>query len=105
MLSLLYKSSFTLFEHLGITKKEELPNFSDALAKLEAFSLERPTDEPGAIATEPKREEDRVMEVGIIPDAPNDEGDNLDANIQEEDLAGDGFDDPALSEHKNTNDI
>jgi segregation and condensation protein B len=96
--SFLYRPTFQLLEYMGITKIEDLPEYANALAQLEQFVSQSqeadhvPTnDSPGNVGQEIPSVDD--SQVG------GENGSELEADLNEEDMAGNGFTDIELTDH------
>ena len=99
--SFLYKPTFALLEHMGVTKIEDLPGYSQSQAALGEFLA--------AHAEETKQGGEEGVVSESEPDAKeDDEEDSMSdvlADIAEEDEAGENFDDKALQDHKSEDEM
>ncbi len=101
--SFLYKPTFQLLEHMGVTKTEELPAYHDTLNTLAGFVAlkeeEKPSvEEEEAVDTENNPSDTAMTELSDEELASD--GEVLEADISEEDQAGGNFNDEALQEHR-----
>ncbi len=104
--SFLYKSTFQLLEYMGISKIDELPDYHDTLLQLGAFAAAKQVEEKATPA--PTASTDTTKHGDIPPPTASEVGEemenaesmlDLEADIAEEDGAGEGYDDDALGEH------
>ena len=84
--SFLYTPTFTLLEHMGITKTADLPEYAETMRALEQFVIQKEEEKKEEEAKE-TTEKDAVM--------PGAEAE-LEADILEEDDAGMNYDDEEL---------
>lgn len=104
--SFLYKPTFQLLEHMGVTKTEELPAYHDTLNTLAGFVALKNDEEE----VKPSEQEEEAVDAENNPsdtamtelseEELANEGEVLEADISEEDQAGANFDDEALQEHR-----
>ena len=92
--SFLYKPTFALLEHMGVTKIEELPEYDAAKTTLAEFLTSKETEMAELEAIALSVEDSSSQHADGKMD--NDE----EANIAEEDEAIGNFDDQALEEHR-----
>ena len=101
--SFLYKPTFQLLEHMGVTKAEELPAYHDTLNTLAGFVALKEEEKPSEDETEIINTEintgDTAMTLLAEEEQAN-EAEVLEADISEEDQAVGNFDDEALQEHR-----
>lgn len=105
-----YRSTFALLEYMGITNKEELPEYSETLVALNNFVHTKTEEEKeaetvaiSASPTEGVAEEDTEETESFSLESPLTEEEiaaDIEADILEEDEAGTNFDDEALKEHR-----
>lgn len=101
--SFLYKPTFQLLEHMGVTKTEELPAYQDTLNTLAGFVALKEEDKPSAGDVESAHSESNPSDTAMTELSDEElasEADVLEADITEEDQAGGNFDDEALQEHR-----
>jgi segregation and condensation protein B len=107
--SFLYRSTFALLEYMGITNKEELPEYTETLTALEKFIHTKTEEEKeantGTAATSetasPAGDADVAEEFSPEPSLTEEEiAADIEADILEEDEAGANFDDEALRAHR-----
>ncbi len=101
--SFLYKPTFQLLEHMGVTKTEELPAYQDTLNTLAAFVALKEKDKPTEAEAESANSENNPSDTAMTELSDEElasEADVLEADIREEDQAGGNFDDAALQEHR-----
>lgn len=103
--SFLYKPTFSLLEHMGVTKIEDLPGYSQSQAALSEF-LTSHIAEVNDARGEVKDDSEGGTLLESEPDVPESTDDTEDpmsdvmADVREEDEAGGNFDDAELQEHK-----
>ena len=101
--SFLYKPTFALLEHMGVSKIQDLPGYSQSQAALAEF-LETHVQETKEAGEEGATL--RAESTGILPEVEPDSQEEVDpmndvlADIREEDEAGVNFDDKELQEHR-----
>lgn len=105
-----YRSTFALLEYMGITKKEELPEWSETLTALDTFvHTKSEEDKEGSeLAITPTHDVETVLSLGdadaeiAIESALTDEAieADIEADILEEDEAGANFNDESLQAHR-----
>jgi segregation and condensation protein B len=106
--SFLYKATFQLLQFMGVTRIEDLPEFEASISQLAAFVSTKEEEEKVEGVKEEIKPEDELaekatgLEEGALDTAP--ERDELtlelEADLSEEDEAGDGYDDAALQAHR-----
>ena len=79
--SFLYKPTFTLLEHMGITKTEDLPEYTETVEALLQFVAQKEEEKNEHAEEKPLAQEDTL---------------EIEANILEEDDAGMNYDDEEL---------
>lgn len=98
--SFLYKSTLALLEYMGVSKLEDLPEYKETLAALDAFAATKTETKE---ISEPDSEqtvdvaEDTLVEDGALSTEEIEA--DIEADILEEDEAGENFDDTELREH------
>ncbi len=109
--SFLYKPTFALLEHMGVTKVEELPAYEETMRTLEGFldtQKEEEKTDPLENQKEKAETEDEMTdneypaeeaELGYEQTEGDLERDELLADLAEEDMAGENFLDQELDEH------
>jgi segregation and condensation protein B len=108
--SFLYRSTFALLEYMGITNKEELPEYNETLVALNTFIHTKTEEEKEAspeivvdAAHEPDVEEgETISSEQFLREAPLSEEEieaDIEADILEEDEAGTNFNDEQLKAH------
>ncbi len=90
--SFLYKPTFQLLEHMGVTKIDDLPAYHDTLATLAGFVASK-TEEP-----EETKDNEEAGEEGVMTA-------DLEADILEEDEALKNFDDEELQDHRKEDEV
>lgn len=110
--SFLYKPTFELLEHMGVTKTEELPKYHDTLGILAGFvALSKDEEEQKGVGTEEGSQAHRHGEEGgSLGDTPMSDvtelsDEEIEADIGEEDEAVGNFDDEKLAEHRTENEM
>ncbi len=101
--SFLYKPTFQLLEHMGVTKTEELPAYHDTLNTLAGFVALKEEEKPSVQEEEAVDAENNPSDTAMTELSDEElasEGEVLEADISEEDQAGGNFDDEALREHR-----
>ena len=105
--SFLYKPTFSLLEHMGVTKTEDLPGYSQSQAALSEFLTSHAAEvNDGKGETKEDSDEEGGALLESEPDAPESTDDTEDsmsdvmADVREEDEAGGNFDDAELQEHR-----
>lgn len=86
--SFLYVPTFTLLEHMGITKIADLPEYEETIQALASFVLQKEEEE---VATKKESE-------------PTENETEIEADILEEDDAGMNYDDEELLQHHHGDD-
>jgi segregation and condensation protein B len=102
-----YRSTFALLEYMGITQREELPEYTETLTALDKFIETKAEEEKEADTAEPVSETAITTEAELAaeefsPEAPLTEEEiaaDIEANILEEDEAGANFNDVELKVH------
>lgn len=103
--SYLYKATFQLLEYMGATKSGDLPLYEETMTQLSTFIASKEEEEK----SEPKEVSDEQSEqgdenaTGLEEDIPSPSEIELEADIADEDEAGDGFDDAELIERREEN--
>lgn len=97
--SYLYKPTFQLLEYMGVTRREELPEYSETLVQLETFMSAKVEEDKPEQNEETKTEgtdDDTAtgLEEGALSEAEIEQ--ELDADIADEDQAGEAYDDAEL---------
>ncbi len=106
--SFLYKPTFQLLEHMGVTKTEELPAYHDTFNVLAGFVALK---EEEKLSESEEESVDAEINPGDTPmtllsdEELRSEGEEIEADISEEDQAGGNFDDEALQGHREENKI
>ncbi len=110
--SFLYKPTFALLEHMGVTRIEDLPGYSQTQSALAEFlathAEETRSDKEGGSESESEEASALPETEPDAPDTTNDLSDIYDplsevtADITEEDEAVGNFDDQALQDHRET---
>jgi segregation and condensation protein B len=107
--SFLYRSTFALLEYMGITNKDELPEYTETLTALEKFIHTKTEEEKeadtGAVTTpvtrSPAGDADVAEEFSHEPSLTEEEiAADIEADILEEDEVGVNFDDEELKAHR-----
>jgi segregation and condensation protein B len=107
--SFLYRSTFALLEYMGITNREELPEYTETLTALEKFihtktEEEKEADTGASAASETETPTEGSFlpeEFSLEPSLTEEEiAADIEADILEEDEAGANFDDEALKAHR-----
>ena len=101
--SFLYKPTFQLLEHMGVTKTEELPAYHDTLSTLAGFVALKEEEKPSVEGEETVDAENNPSDTAMTELSDLElasEGEVLESDISEEDQAGGNFDDEALQEHR-----
>ncbi len=101
--SFLYKPTFQLLEFMGVAKIEDLPNHADTMATLSAFVNAKEEKEEVEVSTH-EENKTSAQEEGEeeLPLGFNDEAlteAEIEADILDEDQAGENFDDEELRTH------
>ncbi len=110
--SFLYKPTFALLEHMGITRIEDLPGYSQTQsALLEFLATHAEETKADDVSTESEEASALPETEPDAPDETSESGDAMDpmneviADITEEDEAGGNFDDQALQDHRKTDEM
>ena len=97
--SFLYKPTFALLEHMGVTRIEDLPEYSQTQAALAEFLTTHSEEVRSNTETADNEGEGALPEAE--PDALREDSlSEVFADVTEEDEAGGNFDDAALRDHK-----
>jgi segregation and condensation protein B len=100
--SYLYKATFQLLEYMGATKSADLPLYEETMTQLGAFIASKEEEEK----SEPKETSDEQSEggdenaTGLEEDIPSQSEIELEADIADENEAGEGYDDAELIERR-----
>ncbi len=105
--SYLYKATFQLLEYMGVTRIEDLPEFGTTMTQLSSFIASKEEEEKSEGVTPETKEDESSASVAtgleeVALDAIPEDDEltrELEADISEEDEAGEGYDDDALSGH------
>ncbi len=95
----LYGATFAALEYMGVTRIQDLPQYDEVQAQMAAFLAEKSADDS---LERPKENQDEIPESKSEDDNIDDFGDNLDADINEENLMSPSFDDSEIKEHTNS---
>ncbi len=104
-----YRSTFALLEYMGITNREELPEYNETLAALDNFMHTKAEEEKEVATVASTTPEEDVSEMGTdetesfpqeSPLTKDEIAADIEADILEEDEASANFDDEALKEHR-----
>ena len=107
--SFLYKPTFALLEHMGVTRIEDLPEYSQTQSALAEFLVAHAEETKADDVSTESEEVSALPETE--PDAADDTSESDDpmneviADITEEDEAGGNFDDQALQDHRKTDEM
>lgn len=101
--SFLYKTTLALLEYMGVSKLADLPEYKETLIALDAFTQTKVETQEDVSESETEKTEDTEDET-ISEEAPLTTEEieaDIEADIVEEDEAGENFDDAELREHHN----
>jgi segregation and condensation protein B len=101
--SFLYKTTLALLEYMGVSKLADLPEYKETLAALDAFAetkaeTQEEVSESVAEKIEGTQEEMVTVDAALTTEEIEAE---IEADILDEDEAGENFDDTELREHHN----
>lgn len=96
--SYLYKATFQLFEYMGMTQTSDLPEYANTMEQLAAFIASKEEEEKSEqketeVGQAESGEEDAT---GLEEDVPMESNMELEADIADEDEAGEAYDDVEL---------